>query len=311
VDIAAWLRDLKLEQYERVFLDNAIDTDTLPELSEADFEKLGVLLGHRKRLLKAIAALRERAAADAGPAVAAPTTGSPEGERRQVTVLFADLCGFTRLSSELDAEDLHALTDRFFDVVDRVIERYGGMVDKHIGDCVMAVFGAPVAHGDDPERAVRAALDVHASMLPLSEAIGRPLRVHIGLASGQVVACGTGAGRRAYTVTGETVNLASRLADAAGPEEILVSEAVHGAVAARVVSEEVGNINVRGFDRTVRVWRVRSMRSSGATAPGRPLVGRRAELQQFGGRPAGMSRDRRGARRVRTWRSRHRQNATR
>jgi class 3 adenylate cyclase len=85
-----------------------------------------------------------------------PAAQLPEGERRQVTVLFADLCGYTRLSGELDAEEVHGLLSRFFETVDSVIQSYGGRIDKHIGDCVMGVFGAPLAHGDDPERAVRA-----------------------------------------------------------------------------------------------------------------------------------------------------------
>src|SRR3546814_11282938 len=91
----------------------------------------------------------------------------PEAERRQVTVLFADLAGYTRLSSEIDAEEVHALLGRFFDLADGIISDYGGTVDKHIGDCAMAVFGAPVAHGHDPERAVRAAPDLRRTVPPL------------------------------------------------------------------------------------------------------------------------------------------------
>src|SRR6478735_1515727 len=90
------------------------------------------------------------------------------GERRQVTVLFADITGYTRLSSEIDPEELHALLGRYFDVVDGIIRDFGGTVDKHIGDAVMGVFGAPVSHGNDPERAVRAALSIHEAMQGLS-----------------------------------------------------------------------------------------------------------------------------------------------
>jgi len=164
-DIGAWLRELGLERYEEAFRANDIDVDVLQELSEADLERLGVSLGHRKRLLRAIAA---RGAS--GPRPAMPPEAAPEveGERRQVTVLFADLSGYTELSRQLDAEEIHALLEQFFDRVDGIVSRFGGSVDKHIGDCVMAVFGAPVAHGNDAERAARAALAIqeHAGIDP-------------------------------------------------------------------------------------------------------------------------------------------------
>src|SRR5688572_29179364 len=145
--------------------------------------------GDRGAALVAAAAAPPPSGYDAVP-LARPSaiTELPKGERRQVTVLFADLSGYTALSRELDAEELHALAGRFFDAVDAVVEGYGGAVDKHIGDCVMAVFGAPVAHGNDAERAVRAALDIQRRIPALADARGRPLRVHVGIASGQVVA---------------------------------------------------------------------------------------------------------------------------
>ena len=121
-----------------------------------------------------------------------------------MTVLFADLTGYTALSRELDAEEVHALLDRFFAAADGIVEHLGGRVDKHIGDCVMAVFGAPVAHGNDPERAVRAALAIRDAAVELGRAVGRELAVHVGVAGGEVVASGIGsAARREYAVTGE------------------------------------------------------------------------------------------------------------
>jgi class 3 adenylate cyclase len=120
--------------------------------------------------------------------------------------MFIDLAGFTALGQELDAEEVHTLLDRFFGRVDFILEEHGGYVDKHIGDCVMAVFGAPVAHGNDIERAVRAALAIRDAMPMISAELGRPISVHIGVASGQVVASATGsATRREYTVTGDSV----------------------------------------------------------------------------------------------------------
>jgi class 3 adenylate cyclase len=235
VDVAAWLRGLGLGRYAEAFRANDIDADVLPELTAEDLVGLGVTsIGHRRKLLAAIAVLRGGGSA---PATGLPTNGRstpaadavaaplPEGERRQVTVLFADLCGYTALSREFDAEELHALAGRFLDAVDAVVEGYGGAVDKHIGDCVMATFGAPVAHGNDAERAVRAALDIQRRIPALTDARGRPLGVHVGIASGQVVASGRGSARhREYTVTGETVNLASRLTDKAVGGETLIAE---------------------------------------------------------------------------------------
>ena len=154
MNVAGWLRDLGLDRYAEAFAENEIDGETLPALTGDDLKEIGVgPLGHRKKLLAAIAALSAEPPTAAGEPVAAPT-----GERRQVTVLFADIAGYTKLSSELGAEATHALLNRYFEAVDGIVEGYGGSVDKHMGDNVMAVFGAPIAHDDDPLRAVRAAL---------------------------------------------------------------------------------------------------------------------------------------------------------
>ena len=272
VDVAAWLLRLGLGQYEQAFRDNAVDGEVLPRLTGEDLKELGVAaVGHRRRMLDAIAALR----------AAGAETEAPAGERRQVTVLFADLAGFTALSGELDAEEVHALLGRFFERVDRLVEEHGGRIDKHIGDCVMAVFGAPLAYGNDAERAVRAALAVRDAMPAISAAVGRGLRVHVGVAGGQVVASGTGSARsREYTVTGQSVNLASRLAEAARAGEILLSEAVRRALGARLACDELDPpLEVKGFAEPVRAWRLRGLLPA---APGRaPLAGRTAELGRF------------------------------
>jgi class 3 adenylate cyclase len=137
---------------------------------------------------------------------------APRAERRQVSVLFADLTGYTTLSSRLDPEDVHRILERFFDAADGAVAQYGGSIDKHIGDNVMALFGAPVAHDDDPERAVRAALAIQAGVAELSQELGFDIGVHIGVAAGEVVASSLGSRHhQAYTVTGNAVNLAARL----------------------------------------------------------------------------------------------------
>jgi len=144
-----------------------------------------------------------------------------QAERRQVTILFADIVGYTKMTSEVDAEEIHNILGKFFDAVDSIIHVFGGTVDKHVGDSVMAVFGAPTAHSDDPSRAARAALAIHKAMPEVSNLAGRELKVHIGIANGQVVASGVG-GDAHYTVTGESVNLASRLTDSATQGETLL-----------------------------------------------------------------------------------------
>src|SRR5689334_19745435 len=280
MDVACWLRGLGLEQYAEAFRANDIDADILPELTADDLIGLGVpSIGHRRKLLAAIAALRSDPSPADGQTDPAATAAPPEPERRQVTVLFADLAGYTRLGATLDAEELHRLMGCFFDRVDRIVEDYGGTVDKHIGDCVMAVFGAPVAHGNDSERAVRAALALRDAMPEVSAGLARPVDVHVGIASGQVVASGTGSARhREYTVTGETVNLASRLTGTAARREILLSEQVHRLLGDRLRCEEIEALAVKGYAEPVRAWRLLAL---GDAVERRPLAGRRGELRRF------------------------------
>ena len=160
MDIAAWLRSLGLERHEEAFRANEIDWEVLPELSEADLEKLGLPLGPRKKLLKAIAGLSEGTGpAAASPAVAAPVT-TPEAERRQLTVMFCDLVGSTALSERLDAEELGDLIRAYHERVSAEVRRFEGHVAKYMGDGVLAYFGWPRAHEDDAERAIRAGLAI-------------------------------------------------------------------------------------------------------------------------------------------------------
>ncbi len=223
-------------------------------------------------------------AAEVGPvasgrAAEAADAPSPAGERRQVTVLFADISGFTKLSQERDAEDTHALLNEFFAVTDAAIGEYGGHIDKHIGDSVMAVFGAPTAHGNDPERAVRAALDIHTAAAQLDP----PLGVHIGLAAGTVVASGTGSdAHQEYTVTGETVNLAARLQDTAKRGETLIADEVYREVSGLFRCESVAEISLKGIDKPVLACRVLAALDSAHQREARAFVGRRRELRQFG-----------------------------
>ena len=193
MDIGQWLDALGLGQYARAFAENDVDLAMLAQLDDADLKELGVAsLGHRKRMLAAIA---ERARAVAPLSATAPAPG----ERRQVTILFADLCGFTALSRTLDAEELSERIGRYTALVDDIVLGFGGTVDKHIGDAVMALFGAPRAHDTDALRAARAALDIHAALANLNEPAARPLVAHVGIASGEVIAGAHGPRGRSTT----------------------------------------------------------------------------------------------------------------
>jgi class 3 adenylate cyclase/tetratricopeptide (TPR) repeat protein len=247
----------------------------LPRLTAEDLKEIGIAaVGDRRRLLDAIAALRTP------PLKGGHASPSElEGERRPVTVLFADMVGYSALAGQLDAEEIHLLLKRFFQRIDRIVEAHGGHVDKHIGDCVMAVFGAPVAHGNDAERAVEAALGIRAAMAELSVEAGRPVQIHVGVAGGQVLAGGTGSAERPdVTVTGASVNLAARLADAAPPDEILIAETVWCSLADRLDCGEAETLAVKGFALPVRCRRLHGLRPA---PPRRALVGRAPELERL------------------------------
>ncbi len=210
----------------------------------------------------------------------AASGAAPEGERRQATVLFADISGYTTLCASMDAEHVQALLSRFYGVTDPAIQAYGGHVIDHAGDGVVAVFGAPIAYGNDGERAVRAALELHAAAAQLVDGSGHPLRLHIGIASGEVVAAViTGGAQPKYAVTGDTVNLAARLDGHAQAGETIISDALYGTISHLVEAEALGEVRVKGFDQPVRAWRVHALRPAGAER--RPFVGRQNEMRQL------------------------------
>ncbi len=213
MDIADWLRSLGLEQYEPAFRDNAIDGSVLPRLTRDDLKDIGVAqVGHRRKLLDAIAALGEPAPAPTPPAgdpvnSAAAATG---GERRQLTVMFCDLVGSTALSEKLDPEELRSLLHAYRTVCGDVIARYDGFVARYVGDGILTYFGWPTAHEEDAERAVRAALEIVHTVKRASSA--ENLSVRIGIATGPVVVGETaGVGDQSKLAVGSTPNLAARL----------------------------------------------------------------------------------------------------
>lgn len=240
------------------------------------------------------AACPSPAAAQSPRAVAIESTsGEAETDRRPVTVLFADLSGFTALSERFDPEEMRALQTDLFGAMSATIERFDGFVEKFVGDAVMAVFGAPVAHDEDPERALRAALTMQERVAALSEQwmrrLGQPLALHIGVNTGPVVAGHIGSSRdSAYAVTGDTVNVAARLQSIAGPGQILVSRSTYILTQHAFSFEFLGDISLKGKAGSVAAYRVEAPLSAPRAARGllahglaAPLVGRDRDLDEL------------------------------
>ncbi len=272
-----WLKTLGLEQYAGLFAENRIGIDVLPDLTEQDLEKLQIPLGDRKRLLRGLAELR----APAPIASAEESRVSAGLERRPVTVLFCDISNYTRLTSELGAEITHRLAQRFHESAANVIREFGGGIERYIGDAVMGVFGVPVAHGNDPERALRAAESIHRVMTALSIEFGLPLSVHIGAAFGQVVASRRNASSGEFSTVGDTVNLAARLVGLARDGETVLSDSLKRELSDSIVAEPIGEVSVKGFEHPVAVWRMSGWSDRGRDRRRLPFVGRRAEVHQF------------------------------
>ena len=185
MDIAEWLRGLDLSLYEQTFRDNAIDAEVLPELTEADLEKLGVVLGHRKKLLKAIAALRS--AAHPVPPTLDPAHRADIAERRQLTALFCDLVGSTALTSRLDPEDMREVMAAYHRCVAKTVQPFGGYVARYVGDGALVYFGYPEAREDDAEQAIRAGLELTEAVRAIQVDARIPMQARVGIASGLVI----------------------------------------------------------------------------------------------------------------------------
>ena len=262
-DLRLWLRRIGLEQLADTFAANDIDLEILPDLSDEDLKELGLSLGHRRRLLRAIAELsseRSRPIIEPSePSGAAAAGGDPvrEAERRQLTVLFCDLVGSTALSGRHDPEDLRELLSRYHDAMTAVVERYGGYVANYLGDGILAYFGWPRAEEDEAAQAVRAGLAAVAAAKDLS------LHVHVGIASGTVVVGDIeGAGRRqAGAIAGETPNLAARLEALAGPDQVVIGGLTRQLVGAAFILDDLGPQELKGLAEPVRVWQVLAERS--------------------------------------------------
>jgi class 3 adenylate cyclase/predicted ATPase len=292
MDIVVWLRSLGLGKYEAAFRENEITEKVLPNLTAEDLKDLGIsIVGHRRTLLDAIAALRSDASGktpsvDAATASSAPSAHPEDrAERRQVTVMFSDLVGSTALSARMDPEDLREIISAYQRCVAETVQHFGGFVAKYMGDGVLVYFGYPQAHEDDAERAVRAGLELVAAVGDLKT--HAPLKTRVGIATGLVVVgdlIGSGASQE-QAIVGETPNLAARLQGIAEPNSVVIAESTRKLVGNLFELEDLGSQELKGMSGRVRAWaalrpasvesRFEALHASGLTE----LVGREEELE--------------------------------
>jgi class 3 adenylate cyclase/predicted ATPase len=286
MDVAVWLKNLGLEEYEPAFRANEIDERILPTLTAEDLKDLGVtLVGHRRRLLNAIAALIAETPAATVALVPPDPPARADPERRQLTVMFCDLVGSTELSTRLDPEDLREVIAAYHRAVAEIVASFDGFVAKYMGDGVLAYFGYPRAHEDDGERAVR-------SGLSLTDAVGRlnvksvGLQARVGIATGLVVVgdlIGEGSAQE-QSVVGETPNLAARLQALAEPGAVVIAGATHRLLGDLFEYRDLEAVEVKGVAGMVPAWQVlrpsvvasrfEALHGSGLS----PLIGREEEI---------------------------------
>jgi len=284
---AEWLKTVGLEKYGPIFDEHEITLEVLPHLTESDIDQLGLPTGPRRRLVIEIRAL---ASAENRPVVIAPAGGAhpvaPRGaERRQLTVMFCDLVGSTSLAERMDPEELRELMQTYRKACGDVAARYEGHVAQYLGDGLLIYFGWPVAHEDDAQRGVRAALEMVQAVKDILAV--QPLAVRIGLATGPVVV--GEASREGHTeanlAVGETPNLAARLQGLAAAHEVVIAPATRRLIADAFALTDLGARSIKGIAEPVQAWRVDAVhRTKGRFEAAHggmelsPLIGRDEEI---------------------------------
>jgi class 3 adenylate cyclase/tetratricopeptide (TPR) repeat protein len=284
--IAEWLASLGMSEYARRFAENNIDESVLPDLTDQHLKDLGVSLGHRLKMLRAIGELSKATPIAPQPAAAPTTTPQDVAERRQVTVMFCDLVGSTALSARLDPEDLRSIITSYHRCATELVENNEGFVAKYMGDGVLAYFGYPQAHEHDAERAVRAGLALVEGVPGLKTAAGIPLQVRVGIATGLVVVgdlVGSGAAQE-QAVVGETPNLAARLQALAEPGAVVIASSTQRLTGGLFEYRDLGAVALKGFAENVTAWQVlgagaAESRFEALRASTTPLVGRDEEIE--------------------------------
>ena len=284
MDIDGWLRGIGLEQYAQTFRDNAIDADVLRDLTDEHLRELGLPLGARLKLLRAVAALGTGEQTPVSPEITPPAPRT-DAERRQVTVMFSDLVGSTALSARMDPEDLREVISAYQKCVTDTVRRFGGFVAKYMGDGVLVYFGYPEAHEHDAEQAVRAGLELIAAVSALTSRAS--LQTRVGIATGLVVVgdlIGSGDAQE-RGIVGETPNLAARLQALAEPNMVVIAEGTQRLLGNLFELQDLGPKDLKGIVGPVRAWaalrassaegRFDALHTTGLTA----LVGREEESE--------------------------------
>ena len=284
-EIAEWLENLGMSEYAERFAENAIDVAALRHLTDQDLKEVGVLLGHRRKMLAAIGGLAGAAPAPAGPTTTTEPKPQDVAERRQVTVMFCDLVGSTALSARLDPEDLREVVSAYHKCAATIVRRFGGFVSQFLGDGVLVYFGYPQAHEDDAERAVRAALELIAAVGALKT--HAQLQTRIGIATGLVVVGDLvdAGGSQERGIIGETPNLAARVQGLAHPNTVVIADSTRRLLGNLFELQDLGAKELKGITGPVRVFaalrtssaegRFEALHASGITA----LVGREEETE--------------------------------
>jgi class 3 adenylate cyclase/predicted ATPase len=290
-DLAHWLEKLGMSEYTQRFAENRIDLSVLPDLTDQDLKELGIVLGDRRKILRAIGELSNARPPAQAPPISTPpappsvsAAAETSAERRQVTVMFSDLVGSTALSARMDPEDLREVISAYQKCVAETVGRFGGFVAKYMGDGVLVYFGYPQAREDDAERAVRAGLELVTAVGALKAT--SPLQSRVGIATGLVVVgdlIGTGEAQE-RGIVGETPNLAARLQSVAEPNTVVIAESTRKLLGNLFELEDLGARDLKGIAGPVRAWtalrpsavegRFEALHASGMTE----LVGRDEEL---------------------------------
>ena len=273
------LEKLGLGQYALRFAENGIDLGVLPELTDQDFDRLGVLLGHRRKMLREIAELNQ------GALVAEPSCRH-DAERRHLTVMFCDLVGSTELSARLDPEDMWEVIRSYRAACAKVIAAYDGIIARFVGDGILAYFGYPRAHEDDAERAVRAGLDIIAAIGPLETRAER-VEVRIAVATGLVVVGDliSGGASEEQAMVGDAPNVAARLQSLAEPGAVVVAASTRKLLGDLFTFRSLGYREVKGISEPIAVWAVEGGAASESrfeavrTARSTGFVGRKVEIE--------------------------------
>jgi len=285
--IAEWLESIGLAEYTQRFAENAIDVSILRDLTDQDLKELGVLLGHRRKMLRAIAELDVTTAIASTAAATKPEREpSNEAERRHLTVMFCDLVGSTALATRLDAEDMLRAIASYQAAIGAAIGRYQGMIAQYMGDGVLAYFGYPVAHEDSAVLAVHSGLEIVDAVTSLQTDVGPALQVRIGIATGTVVMNELLVSEipAKKAITGETPNLAARLQTLAEPGTVLICPSTRQLTGGYFNYRDLGQLSLKGFAQPISASQVLGMSGVESrfeamhTSKLPPLFGREEEM---------------------------------